>query len=83
MVNVKIETVVKNPDSVFLDNHEARLHILGYPEITKRVYKQISEALPLAKRKRIDAPDDNLLHVEVHATSPQRLYSEVLEADFY
>ncbi|MEL6308842.1 MAG: hypothetical protein AAFN11_03040 [Chloroflexota bacterium] len=39
--------------------------------------------MPLAKRKRIDAPDDNLLHVEVHATSPQRLYSEVLEADFY
>lgn len=83
LVHVKIDTVVKDQDTVFLDNHEARLQILGYPDVVKRVYKQISEVLPLAKRQRMPAVDDAMVHLQVHATAPQRLYSAVLEEDFY
>lgn len=83
LINVKIDTVVKNPDTVLLSNHEARLQILGYPDTVKRVYKQVGEVLNHREQKRLDSPDANMFHLEFKVDTPQKMYSTLLEEKLY
>jgi hypothetical protein len=82
-VNMKIQTIVKDPDAIFLQNREARLRILGFPDTTKRIYKQISGVLPCTDQKRIESSDRDFLHLEFKTTVPQKLFSEHLEEQIF
>jgi hypothetical protein len=83
LINAKIQTVVKNPETVLLSNQEARVQILGYPDSVKKVFKQIDEVLELGEQKRIEAPDKAMVNIEFKAAAPAQLYSAYLEAEIY
>lgn len=83
LVNVKIDTVVKNPDTILLSNQEARIQLLGYPDTVKRIHKQIGEVLRNREQKRLDSPDAKMLHLEFKADVPQKMYSAILEEKLY
>ena len=83
LINVKIETVVKDVSTVLLANQETRVQILGYPDSVKRVYKQLSEVLLGREQKRIDPPQQEMLHLEFKTDVPSKLYSAILEEKVY
>lgn len=83
LVNVKIETVVKDQEAIFLQNKEARIQILAFPDTVKRIYKQLGEVLNTRDQQRIDAPDAQMMHIEFKTNSPQKLHSTILEEKIY
>lgn len=83
LINAKIITVVKKPETVLLANQETRVQILGYPDSVKKVFKQIDEVLEVGEQKRIEAPDVAMVNIEFKATAPAQPYSAYLEAEIY
>ncbi|GAB5492886.1 MAG: hypothetical protein Phog2KO_31010 [Phototrophicaceae bacterium] len=83
LINVRIDTVVKDPSSVLLSNQEARVQLLGYPDTVKRVYKQLTEVVIGREQKRLDAPNNEMVHLEFKTDVPAKLYSSILEEKFY
>lgn len=83
LVHVKIETVVRHQETVFLNSNEARIQILAYPDAVKMLYKQLGEVITTREQKRIEAPDKQLMHIEFKADAPQRMYSTILEEKIY
>lgn len=83
LINVKIETVVKDREIVYLQNKEARIRVIGYPDTTKRVYKQLQEVLLANEQKRIDSPTAGLLHLEFKTEVPQKLFSTHIEEEIF
>ena len=79
IVNAKIETVVKDPDTVFLDNQEARLQLLGYPNTVKRILDQMNEVFELEKPRRLEYHEPAMVNIETKAKSPEQLFSAYLE----
>ena len=82
-INVKIETVVKDRETVYLQNKEARIRVIGYPDTTKRIYKQLQEVLPTNEQKKIDSPTDGLLHIEFKTETPKKLFSAHIEEELF
>lgn len=78
IVHTQIQTVVKEQEAVFLNNNEARLRVLGYPDTVKRVFKQMDEVLEIQAPKRIDAPS-GLVQLEAKTVTPTQLFSDHLE----
>ncbi len=83
LVNVGINTVVKNQETVLLSNQEARIQMLGYPDTIKRLYKQYSEVIHPREQKRLESPDEQMVHLEFKADAPAKLYSAILEEKIY
>ena len=84
LVHGRIVTVVKEPESVLLANHEARLRILGYPDTVKRIYKQMQEVLELAgEPTKLESPDPQLANIELKANAPKVIFSDYLEKQIY
>ena len=84
LINAKIQTVVKQAETILLANQETRVQVLGYPDSVKKVFKQIDEVLDLGQQKRIEAPADTaMVHIEFKATAPVQPYSAYLEAEIY
>ena len=75
----KIITIVKEEETVFLNNQEARLRLLAYPDTVKRVYKQVQEVLEASELKSLEAPDNQLKHIEFKVQSPKVLFSDYIE----
>jgi hypothetical protein len=83
LVPARIKTVVKDQETIFLSNTEARVRIIAFPDTVKKVYKQISEVLDITEQKRIDSPHNEMIHVEFKTNSPQRMFSEEIEAQIF
>lgn len=83
LINVSINTVVKEQETIFLNNQEARIQLLGYADTVKRLYKQVSELVLPREQKRLEAPDKNMVHLEFKADAPSKLYSTILEEKIY
>lgn len=83
LINVKIETTVKNQEAVFLQNKEARIQVLAFPDTVKRIYQQIGEVLNARNQQRIESPNEQMMHIEFKADTPQKFYSAVLEEKIY
>lgn len=83
LVNMKIETVVKDRETLYLSNKDARVRIIGYSDTTKRVYKQLAEVLTCNAPKQIEAPSNNMLHLEFKTIAPQKLFSAHIEEQIF
>jgi|GEM_PF-5621616 len=83
LVHVKIETVVRHQEAVFLNSNEARVQILAYPDAVKMLYKQMGEVIEAREQKRVEAPEKHLMHIEFKADAPHRMYSAILEEKIY
>lgn len=83
LVPARIRTVVKDQETIFLSNTEARVRIIAFPDTVKKVYKQISEVLDITEQKRIDSPHNEMIHIEFKTNSPQRMFSEEIEAQIF
>ncbi len=83
LINVKIETTVKHQETVFLQNKEARIQVLAFPDTVKRIYKQIGEVLHTRNQQRVESPNEQMMHIEFKTDAPQKFYSTVLEEKIY
>jgi hypothetical protein len=83
LINMKIETVVKDRETLLLSNKDARVRIIGYSDTTKRVYKQLGEVLACNEQKRLEAPSENMLHIEFKTIAPQQLFSAHIEQQVF
>jgi hypothetical protein len=80
---VKIKTTVKDQETIFLANTEARVRIIAYPDTVKKVFRQINEVLEVTEQKRIESPHNEMIHIEFKANSPQRMFSEAIEEQIF
>lgn len=82
MVQAKITTAVKDQDVTLMDSNVAQLRILAYPDVAKRVYKQITEVVEENSRQRLDGPPQ-LAHLQLTVQPPEQLFSEYLEQQIF
>jgi len=82
-VQANIVTTVKEEEVVFLNNLEARLRLLAYPDTAKKIYKQLGEVLELSSQQRIEWHSEDLVHLEMRTTAPKALFSQYLEKQIY
>ncbi len=78
-VQGNIVTTVKDEEVVFLNNQEARLRLLAYPDSGRRIYQQLTEVLEITSKRRIEWHSEELVHLELRATTPQVLFSRAME----
>lgn len=83
LVNMKIETVVKDRETLLLSNKDARVRVIGYADTTKRVYKQLGEVLVCNEQKRLESPSTDMLHLEFKTIAPQKLFSAHIEEQIF
>lgn len=84
LVHGRILTVVKEPETVLLANHEARLRVLGYPDTVKRIFRQLQEVLEVGESPaKLEAPDPHLIHMEVKTNAPKVIFSDYLEKQIF
>lgn len=79
IINAKIETIVKEPDTVFLDNQQSRIQILGYPSTVKKVIDQMNEIFEMEKPRRLEYHEAQMVNIEAKAKAPEQLFSHYLE----